>query len=156
MLSGAAGGGSGTPPPGARAASTDTVAPAGRAELDSAPAAIPPGSPPAVAAESRPAADSGPSRTRRVLPYLAIAAGAGAVGVGGWLIWRDGSCQEYADRAMECNHYRDTMWAGVTTTGVGAALLATGVVVALSDRADARSRTMVLIGPSSLLLRGRF
>jgi hypothetical protein len=35
-------------------------------------------------------------------------------------------------------------------------LLATGVVVALSDRADARNRTMVLIGPSSLLLRGRF
>jgi TolB-like protein len=156
MLSGAAGGGRGPTPAGTSSASASTAAPAGGAELDSAPPAIPLGSPPAVAAESQPAADTGPSRTRRLLPYLAIAAGAGAVGVGGWLIWRDGSCHDYSDKAMDCADYRDTMWEGVTATGVGAALLATGVVVALSDRADARNRTMVLIGPNSLLLRGRF
>ena len=52
--------------------------------------------------------------------------------------------------------YRDTMWGGVTATGVGAALLATGVVVALSDRADARNRTMVLDRPEQPALRGRF
>jgi TolB-like protein len=155
MLSGAAGGGSGPTPPEA-GSSTGTAALAGRAEVESGPPAIPLGSPPAVATESQPGADRGPSRTRKLLPYLAMVAGAGAVGVGGWLIWRDGSCHDYSDKAMDCAHYRDTMWEGVTATGVGAALLATGVVVALSDRADARSRTMVLIGPSSLLLRGRF
>ena len=77
--------------------------------------------------------------------------------MGGWLIWRDGNCaEEKLAIANDCNTYRETMWEGVAVTGVGAALLAAGVVVAITDQQDARNRTMVLIGPRSLLLAGKF
>jgi hypothetical protein len=111
---------------------------------------------PAAAAtvESQASVDSGPSTARRLLPYTAIAAGVGAVGAGIYLMNRDSSCAE--PTRAGCNTYRDTMLEGVTVTGLGAALLATGVVVAITDHLDARERTVVLIGPGSLMLRGRF
>ena len=88
---------------------------------------VPLESPPAALVQSAAVQDSGPSTARQFLPYAAIAAGVGTLGVGGWLIWRDGNCaEEKLAIANDCNTWRETMWEGVAVTGVGAALLATG------------------------------
>jgi hypothetical protein len=92
------------------------------------------------------------------MPYTAMAAGVGALGAGIYLMKLDNDCSEYATKApgKPCNTWHETMWEGVIATGVGTALLATGVAVAITDHLDARDRTVVLIGPRSLMLRGRF
>jgi hypothetical protein len=100
---------------------------------------------------------AGPSTLRKLLPYGAIALGAGAAAAGGWVIYKDGSCSQWVTTPMgsECNHFRDQMWEGVALTGVGAALLATGIIVAITDHADPGA-PVVLVGPGSLRLAGRF
>lgn len=150
MLSGASGG-KGTPPGTAASGAVATAdgSASGAASLS------PEATAPVATVESQASVDSGPSTARRLLPYTAIAAGVGVAGAGVYLMSQNNSCDEKT-RDGVCNTYRETMWAGVTLTGLGAALLATGVVVAITDHLDARERTVVLIGPRSLMLRGRF
>jgi TolB-like protein len=150
MLSGASGG-KGTPP-GATASGAVATA---DGSASGAASGIPEATSAAATVESQASVDSGPSVARRLLPYTAIAAGVGVAGAGVYLMSQNNSCDEKT-RDGVCNTYRETMWAGVTLTGLGGALLATGVVVAITDHLDARERTVVLIGPRSLMLRGRF
>jgi TolB-like protein len=149
MLSGAPGG-KGTAP---GTSATGAAATASGSSSEAA-SVSPEATAPAAAVEVKASVDSGPSTVRRLLPYTAIAAGVGALGAGVFLMSWNNSCAEKTRAG--CNRWRQTMWEGVTVTGLGAALLATGAVVAFTDRQDARERTVVLIGPGSLMLRGRF
>jgi hypothetical protein len=106
-------------------------------------------------------------RWPRWVPIASIAAGVVAGGVGGFLIYMDGEavknarCQaEMRDGAQACRDVYNTFWGGITTAGVGAALVGTGIVMAIMDAGKGEpateQATRVQISPTGVAISGRF
>jgi hypothetical protein len=128
----------------------------------------PPSAAPPASLASGSSADAGVSNRRwpSWFPIAAVATGAVAGAVGGYLIYTDDKCIG----PEPCEFEHANLWPGVATVSAGAILLATGIVVGLVDGGDtpagtttaqpgdgpAPAATSLSIGPGSIRLSGRF
>jgi hypothetical protein len=106
------------------------------------------------------------SRVAGFVPVVAIAAGVAALGAGAYYLKRDGDCRNpdlsvrelNGTEHMDCSRLEDTLWGGLGFAAGGAALVTTGVLLAVfrGRQGEAEGGTQVSIGPGTLLLSGRF